>query len=95
MKTLTTIVSYIMLLVLAITMLAPFLWMLSTSLMGELEVYQFPPKFIPSSWRWSNFAEAMTLQPFGRFFLNTMVVAVASVIGQLLFWRKRNLKLTL
>jgi multiple sugar transport system permease protein len=66
-------------------MLVPFLWMLSTSLMSNLEVYQFPPRFIPSVLRWSNFAEAMTLQPFGRFFLNTMIVAAASVIGQLTF----------
>jgi len=33
----------------------------------------------------SNFAEAMDLQPFGRFFLNTAIVAGASVLGQLLF----------
>jgi multiple sugar transport system permease protein len=69
----------------AASMLIPFLWMLSTSLMDELEVYQFPPKFIPSHWNWGNFAEAMTLQPFGRFFLNSMIVAIASVLGQITF----------
>jgi multiple sugar transport system permease protein len=73
------------LVLIAVSMLIPFLWMLSTSLMGEFEVYQFPPRFIPSTFRWSNFAEAMTLQPFGRFFLNTMIVAGASVLGQLAF----------
>ncbi len=72
-------------LLLALTMILPFLWMLSTSLMGELEVYQFPPRFLPSTFRWSNFTEALTLQPFGRFFLNTAIVAAASVAGQLLF----------
>lgn len=69
----------------ALSMVLPFLWMVSTSLMGELEVYQFPPKFFPSSARWANYAEAMTLQPFGRFFLNTGIVAAASVAGQLAF----------
>lgn len=73
------------LLLIAVSMLIPFLWMVSTSLMGELEVYQFPPRFIPAVFRWSNFAEAMTLQPFGRFFLNTLIVAGASVLGQLAF----------
>ena len=77
--------NYIFLLLLAVSMLIPFLWMISTSLMGELEVYQFPPRLLPAAFRWSNFAEAMTLQPFWRFFLNTAVVAVASVAGQLLF----------
>lgn len=79
------ILTYVLLLTLAGSMLIPFLWMISTSLMGELEVYQFPPKLLPSTPRWSNFAEAMTLQPFWRFFINTAIVAAASVAGQLLF----------
>lgn len=85
MKKAGTLLTYVVLLLLAISMLIPFLWMVSTSLMGELEVYQFPPTFIPSTWKWNNFLEAMTLQPFGRFFLNTAVVAAASVAGQLVF----------
>jgi multiple sugar transport system permease protein len=85
MKRTSHILLYAGLIAVALSMLVPFLWMLSTSLMDELEVYQFPPKFIPSIWKWQNFAEAMTLQPFGRFFLNSIIVAVASVIGQITF----------
>ncbi len=85
MKSSFRVLNYIFLLLLAASMLIPFLWMISTSLMGELEVYQFPPKFFPSQFHWSNFTEALTLQPFGRFFLNTLVVASVSVLGQLLF----------
>lgn len=66
-------------------MVLPFLWMFSTALMTEAEVYQFPPKFLPEHWRWENFAEALTLQPFARFFLNTMIVALISTTGQLVF----------
>ncbi len=73
------------LLLLAISMLLPFFWMFSTSLMTDLEVYQYPPRFFPSEMKWSNFPEALRLQPFGRFFLNTAIVAGASVAGQLLF----------
>lgn len=83
--TVRAIALYSILAIVALSMLIPFLWMLSTSLMNDLEVYQFPPKFIPSILRWSNYAEAMTLQPFGRFFFNSMVVSAVSVIGQLLF----------
>ncbi len=85
MKRIATSGIYFALVLLALTMLAPFLWMLSTSLMNELEVYRFPPALLPSSWKWSNFTEALTLQPFGRFLVNTLIVACASVIGQLLF----------
>ena len=84
-KAVLPIIISIVLFLLACSMLIPFIWMISTSLMSELEVYQFPPKFLPTSWRWSNFIEAMTLQPFGRFFLNSAIVAAASVIGQLIF----------
>ena len=73
------------LVLIALSMIVPFLWMLSTSLMSELEVYQFPPRFLPSVLKWSNYLEAMSLQPFGRFFLNSMIVAGASVAGQLTF----------
>jgi len=85
MKNISNIAVYLLLVILALTMLAPFLSMLGTSLMTELEVYHFPPKFIPTHWRWANFAEAMTMQPFGRYFLNTMIVAGVSVVGQLIF----------
>jgi multiple sugar transport system permease protein len=85
MKKLRSLLSFTLTVVLGLTMLVPFLWMVGTALMDELEVYQFPPVFLPEAWRWSNFSEAMTLQPFGRFFLNTMIVAGASVAGQLLF----------
>jgi multiple sugar transport system permease protein len=85
MKRLKRTFLYGSLILIAVSMLIPFLWMLSTSLMSEMEVYQFPPRFIPSVLRWSNFSEAMTLQPFGRFFLNTFIVAGASVLGQLAF----------
>lgn len=69
----------------AVLMLLPFLWMISTALMDDLEVYQYPPTFVPSEPRWSNFSEALDMQPFGRFFLNTLIIAVCSVAGQLLF----------
>jgi len=85
LKSLGNIGLYGALLLLALSMLLPFLWMLGTSLMTDLEVYQYPPKFVPSEFQWSNFVEAMDLQPFGRFFLNTAIVAGASVLGQLLF----------
>ena len=85
MKKISNILVHLLLVALAITMLVPFLLMICTSLMNELEVYQFPPKFFPTSWKWSNFTEAMTLQPFGRYFINTFIVAGMSVVGQLVF----------
>ena len=75
--------TYAVLAVLGTTMLIPFVWMVSTSLMTNLEVYQFPPRLLPDDPQWSNYAGAMTQLPFGRFFLNTILVTLAAVAGQL------------
>jgi len=66
-------------------MLIPFIWMVSTSLMNDLEVYQFPPKFIPSKLLWSNYPEALKALPFDRFFFNSTVTAILVTTGQLFF----------
>ncbi len=83
-KTLSRILIYAGLLLLALSMLVPFLWMAATSLMDDLEVYRFPPKFIPQKFLWSNYREALTLLPFDRFFLNTLIVSLGAVLGQLI-----------
>lgn len=68
---------------LALTMLAPFLWMLSTSLMDELEVFRFPPRLLPEIPQWANYEGALSARPFGRYFLNSFLFAICIVIGQL------------
>lgn len=71
-------------LALGVTMLVPFLWMVSTSLMSEFEVFQFPPRLLPARPVWSNYPNALTAAPFGRFFLNSAVMSFAIVFGHLI-----------
>ncbi|MEE9133042.1 MAG: carbohydrate ABC transporter permease [Gemmatimonadota bacterium] len=68
---------------LGISMLIPFLWMLSTSLMDEFEVYGYPPRLLPSDPVWSNYPNALTAAPFGRFFLNSAIMSLFIVAGHL------------
>ncbi len=75
---------YGLILALGVTMLLPFLWMVSTSLMSEFEVYQFPPRLLPARPVWSNYPNALTAAPFGRFFLNSAIMSFAIVLGHLL-----------
>jgi len=84
-KALLSGIVYVLMLLLALTMLLPFLWMISTSLMEELEVFSYPPQLLPSQPRWSNYFEALTALPFGRFFLNSLIITSATVVGHLLF----------
>lgn len=67
----------------ALAMAGPFLWMALTSLMGQLEVFAYPPRLLPESPRWENYPGALTAQPFARFFLNSAIFAVCVVAGQL------------
>lgn len=83
MKTATKLLSWVAIALLAATMLLPLLWMVSTSLMGELEVYQFPPRLTPEDPLWSNYPAALSARPFDRYFLNSLVFAVGVVGGQL------------
>ncbi len=62
----------------------PFLWMVSTSLKIDPEVYQIPPVWIPRSFRLANYFEAMTYVPFGRYVLNTLQYGILSDIGVVL-----------
>ncbi len=67
----------------AVLFLAPALWMLSSSLKPDYEIFATPPTLWPSSPRWQNYAEALTSLPFGRFAVNTLIIALSSIIGHL------------
>ncbi len=80
-----SLIGVALLLLAAFTMLAPFLWMVLTSFMDELEVFQFPPRLLPERWLWHNWREALTALPFARFFLNSLIMSLGITAGQLLF----------
>ncbi len=65
-------------------MLLPFLWMLSTSLKEPAEIFTYPPIWIPSRLAWENYAQAIAAMPFGRFYLNSLIVASSVTVLQLL-----------
>lgn len=73
---------YVAAILLAAVMLLPFVWMLSTALMEEFEVFQYPPPLLPAVPQWQNFPNALTQLPFARFFLNSGILALCMVVGQ-------------
>ncbi len=72
---------YFILIVGAVVVAAPFVWTISTSLKTAQEISTFPPKLIPDTIAWSNYPEALSSQPFGRWFLNTVVIVAISTFG--------------
>lgn len=70
-------------LALAATMLVPLFWMVSTSLMSEQEALSYPSPLLPERAQWQNYREAVTLVPFWRFLLNSVIITSAVVVLQL------------
>ncbi len=70
--------------VVAVLFLAPALWMISSSLKPDYEIFATPPTLWPVNPRWQNYSEALTSLPFGRFAVNTLIIAISSIIGHLL-----------
>jgi multiple sugar transport system permease protein len=68
----------------SIVMLLPFAWMLSTSLKSPAQVFSYPPMWIPRPLVWSNYSQAVVAIPFGRFYLNSLIVTVSVTLIQLL-----------
>lgn len=73
----------VVLALLAALMMIPFAWMIATSGMDELEVFQDPPPLWPAEWQWGTYRGALTAQPFHRYFLNSAIFAALVVSGQL------------
>ena len=67
----------------AVVMVMPFAWMLSTSLKNQNEVFSYPPQWIPSTLVWENYVRAWQSAPFARYFVNSIIVAVAVTVGTL------------
>lgn len=76
--------TYALLIAGAAVMMLPLAWMLTTSLKQNFEVFLFPPRWISETLMWSNYAYVFELMPFGRFMLNTLVIAQLNIIGNLL-----------
>ena len=71
---------YFILLIGTWIMVFPFLWMVSTSFKSQYEAFSFPPSLIPQKPILENYIRALTIVPFGRWFLNSFIVASATTL---------------
>jgi multiple sugar transport system permease protein len=75
---------YALMSIVALVMIGPFLWMLVTSLQSPEALVQFPPQFIPSHPRLSNYSEAFAQLPISTFFFNSVKISVLGTIGEVI-----------
>lgn len=67
---------YAILIVGALVMITPFVYMVSTSFKAQAYVLTMPPQFIPNPATTANYTQALTTQNFLLYFLNSLIVAV-------------------
>lgn len=75
---------YVLLIVGGALFMIPFVWMLSTSLKGEVGLFDLPPKWIPETIHWDNYSKAVQSFPFMRYTWNTTFITAVVVVGGLL-----------
>lgn len=81
---LKTTFSYLVLIGLSLVFLIPFFWMLSTSLTEASKIIVKDRSWIPHPAVWKNYADALTVLPFGLFLKNTLIITFACIVGQVL-----------
>lgn len=79
------VIIYVILILIALAMIVPFLWMLSASIKSDREVFQMNPfVWIPETPKWENYTNIWTKIPFGKFIENTVFLTIVVTCLQLL-----------
>lgn len=65
----------------ALVFALPFVWLVSTSLKADRQIFAWPPVWIPNPVIWGNYPAVFRYAPLHKYFVNTMVIAVAHVFG--------------
>lgn len=103
MRVVRELLAHIALLPAAFIFLLPFLWVLSTSLKTDAQLYAYPPVWLPNPLNWANYPNTVTYIPFFLYMRNTVLIAGLSTIGALIScsmvayslaripWRGRNI----
>ncbi len=78
------IITYALLIGMSIASLIPLYWMIRSSLMKMNHIFIMPPIWIPNPIVPNNYVKAMTMVPFGRYFVNTSIIVVGGLSGTLI-----------
>jgi len=83
-KAISRIIVYTVLIFMACIMLIPFVWMLSSSLKLEKDVFSFPIQWIPKKFYWENYKVIWEKVPLLTGFINSIKITVVVTVLQIL-----------
>jgi multiple sugar transport system permease protein len=78
-----TVLLYLLLAMGALTMIVPFLWMVSTGLKAPGSVLTIPPQLYPQEPTLASFRRVIEVVPLGRMFVNSLFVTTVAVTAQI------------
>ncbi|TVY10936.1 carbohydrate ABC transporter permease [Paenibacillus cremeus] len=68
----------------AVLMIIPYLWMLSTSFKVNGDVFKYPIEWIPAQFHWENYKKVWTgTNPFYIYYFNSIKITGITVVGNL------------
>ncbi|MGI6737907.1 MAG: carbohydrate ABC transporter permease [Christensenellales bacterium] len=79
------IVKYTICILVSVIMLAPFYWMITTSLKEYSKVLEFPPQFFPNPVVFQNYIDLFRMQPFGLYLWNSIYTASIVTLSVVFF----------
>lgn len=81
---LTLVTTYLALAVVSVVMVLPFIWMLSTSLKQDNEIFGDTIRWIPSVLDWENYSYIWNSLNMEVLFRNTLFISILAVLAQIL-----------
>jgi len=73
---------YLVIVLVGLLFLAPWIWLVSTSLKPPPQIIEIPPRLIPDPFMWINYWYGVTYINFPRYLLNTVIICVVTIIGR-------------
>ncbi len=83
-KRIKDLLHHAFLIVFSLIALFPVVWLFSTSLKPDSQIFVFPPTLEPRPVRWDNYSRMVSYLPFFRFMGNTVYVTALGLVGNLL-----------
>ena len=101
-RRLKTLLTHVVLIVFGITFMLPFVWMVSSSLKPNIDIFELPVRLVPKTYRFENYVDATNAIPFWQYLWNSTYYTIFATIGSVLSntfiaygfsrvrWRGRN-----
>ena len=79
-RSLKLVALYIVLTAGAVIMVFPIIWTLVSSFKTPAEIMRIPPTFLPQQFTLRNFEQLFETLPFGRYYVNSLIVAITTTL---------------